>query len=225
MLNEPLNSAKADKEALEQDRTKQLTDCLTLALSHCGESAYPSGSNPDTETAISHTLLGGAKPRNATPGVSTLSMGGVLMRASNDEVRRTFTDPQVVAMRLGLMQKTCKRPVFFVTESRHVGLASGFFPLGEKGPKDGQGGEEKGLELYRGTEDGASRREYATRKGDGICVARGCVTPFVIRPVSQKFEGQVRWELVGECYENGLMNREAVVERWEHVSEEDIVFV
>ena len=223
-LDELLNSAKADKEALEQDRTKQLTDCLTLALSHCGESGYPGDSRPDTETAVSHTLFGGAKPWSATLGVSTLSMGGVLVRASNDEVRRTFTDPQVTLMWLDLLQNACKSRVLFVTESRHVGLAPGFFPLEEKGSKDGQSGEEKMPELYRETEDGVTRRERATSKGDRICVVRGCVTPFVIRPVSHKFEGQVRWELVGECYVYELMDREAVGEKWEHVSEEDIVF-
>ena len=204
-LNELLNSAKADKEALEQDRTKQRTHCLTLALSHCGESAYPSGSSPDTETAVAHTLFGGAKPRGATPGVSTLSMGGVLVRASNDEVCRTFTDPQVAAMRLDLLQNSCKSRVFFVTESRHVGLAPGFFPLEEKGPKDGQSVEEKGAEQYKGT-DGVIRRDCATCKGDRICVVRGRVAPFVIRPVGQKLEGQVRWELVGDCYVHGLID-------------------
>lgn len=223
-LNELLKSATAAKEALEQDRTKQLTDCLSLASSHCGESTYPSGSSPDTETAVAHTLFGGAKPRGATPGVTTLSMGGVLVRASDDDVRRTFTDPQVAVMRLDLLQNACKSRVFFVTESRHVGLAPGFFPLEEKSSKDGQSGEEKMPELHRGAEAGVTRRECATSKGDRICVVRGCVTPFVIRPVGHKFEGQVRWELVGECYVYGLMDREAAGEKWEHVSEEDIVF-
>ena len=39
-----------------------------------------------------------------------------------------------------------------------------------------------------------------------------------------KLEGQACWELVGECYVHGLMDGEAVGEKWGHVSQEDIFF-
>ena len=223
-LHELLASVKADMEALEQDRSKQLTDCLTLALNHCGESTYPSGSSQDTRTAVFHTLFGGAKPSSARPGVSTLSTGGVLVRASDDEVRRGFTDPQVVPMRLDLLQNACKSRVFFVTECNYLGLAPGFLAMEEEGPKEGQSEEEQVPEHSRGTEGKGVPRECATRMGDRVCVVRGCVTPFVIRPVASKLEGQMCWELVGECYVHGLMDGEAVGEKWDHVGEEDILF-
>ena len=163
-------------------------------------------------------------PGSATAGVSSLSMGGVLVRASDDEVRRGFTDPQAAPMRLEILQNACKSRVFFVTKRNHVGLAPGFVPLEKKEPKDAQGEEEKVPEQDMGTEEEVTPRECATREGDRICVVRGCVTPFVIRPVGEKLEGQVCWELVGECYVHGLMDGEAVGEKWAHVSEEDILF-
>ena len=223
-LNELLESVKADMKALEQNRTTQLTDCLTLALNHCGECTYPSGSSQDTRTAVFHTLFGGAKPWSATPGVSSLNMGGVLVRASDDEVRRGFTDPYVAPMRLDLLQNACKSRVFFVTKCKYVGLAPGFLAMEEEGPKEGQSEEEKVPEHSRGLDGKGIPRECATRVGDRICVVRGCVTPFVIRPVVPKQEGQVCWELVGECYVHGLMDREAVGEKWGHVREEDMLF-
>lgn len=223
-LHELLESVKADMKALEQNRTKQLTNCFNLALRHCGESTYPGNSSQDTKTAVFHTLFGGAKPRSATPGGSSLSMGGVLVRASDEEVRRGFTDPQVAPMRLDLLQDACRSRVFFVTENNYVGLAPGFFAMEEEGPKQGQKQEENVPEYSREIEGKGIPPECATRVGDRICVVNGCVTPFVIRPIGPKLEEQVCWELVGECYVHGLMDREAVGEKWGHVREEDILF-
>ena len=128
-LNELLESMKIDMKALEQDRIKQFNDCHVLALGHCGESTYPISTSPDTRTAMYHTLFAGAKPVSMRPGLSSLSMGGVLVRATDDQVRQGFTDPHLAPMRLDLMQNACKSRVFFVTNTKHIGLAPGFFAL------------------------------------------------------------------------------------------------
>ena len=49
------------------------------------------------------------------------------------------------------------------------------------------------------------------RKGDAICILRGCSMPVILRPVvdGTRCEDATRWTLVGECYVHGIMDGEA----------------
>lgn len=49
----------------------------------------------------------------------------------------------------------------------------------------------------------------SAKRGDVVCVLRGCHVPFVLRPVEEG-EGRGRFEVLGECYVHGIMNGEAV---------------
>ncbi|KAL9576177.1 MAG: hypothetical protein Q9212_007319 [Teloschistes hypoglaucus] len=51
------------------------------------------------------------------------------------------------------------------------------------------------------------------RAGDMICIVIGAKTPFAIRPIKEKQSGDPksdRWQLVGECYVQGLMHGEGL---------------
>lgn len=46
-----------------------------------------------------------------------------------------------------------------------------------------------------------------------ICIIIGAKTPFAIRPIKEKQSGDPksdRWQLVGECYVQGLMHGEGL---------------
>ena len=200
-------SVSAEVKAFIEGRLKQITDCVNLAIAHCGESFYPSSSSDvSTKIAAYHTLLGGAKPFHAQPGqFSSSSLGGVSVRASDEDVRYASEHLTVEPQWLDQVQNACKDRVFFVTgERKYFGLGPGYFAFEE--------------------EEAAAPKECATRKGDRICVVRGCATPFVVRPVEERDGIVAYWELVGECYVHGLMDGEGFKGSWGDVREEDIVF-
>lgn len=66
--------------------------------------------------------------------------------------------------------------------------------------------------VLRGTESGrVCLAPVRAVEGDRICVLLGCSVPVVLRPKSGVGgDGQVRYELIGECYLEGFMDGEAV---------------
>ncbi|PMD40370.1 hypothetical protein L207DRAFT_565845 [Hyaloscypha variabilis F] len=56
----------------------------------------------------------------------------------------------------------------------------------------------------------------AAESGDVICILYGCSVPVVLRKTTDRTtEGEIIWELIGECYMNEMMAGEALVKRRE----------
>lgn len=71
-----------------------------------------------------------------------------------------------------------------------------------------------------------------TKKGDVICILYGCSVPVVLtktemttrgisRGLIQETGGQPIWNLVGECYMDGMMSGDALVFRRQRFEQED----
>ena len=204
-----LVAVQSEAEALKKSRFKQIEDCLDLALKHASSHVDDS----DVRGAVHTTLVAGAQPAGITSGMPSVSMGGLLVTATDEDVQNLFHDSGLETLRLDLVQNACRSRVFFITKESYVGLGPGLFAAEEDGAAS----------QNDTTEETRMQETCALRDGDSIAVIKGCVTPFVIRQKDEEVDGQACWELVGECYVQGIMKGEAFEEKWAHVKEEGLL--